>query len=82
MEFANLVVIFVAGWLVLRRPEKERLAFGLLAVSVRRDGGALFAGHSHVAAAGRELLTLDSWTGGSAWGTSTSTGSSHWRCWP
>lgn len=33
MEFANLVLIFLAGWLVLRKPEKERLAFGLLVVS-------------------------------------------------
>ena len=34
MEFLNLVIIFVAAYLVLRKPEKERLAFGLLVVSV------------------------------------------------
>jgi hypothetical protein len=30
MEFLNLVVIFAAAYLVLRKPHKERLAFGLL----------------------------------------------------
>jgi hypothetical protein len=34
VEFLNLVVIFVTAWLVLRRPHKERLAFGLLVFSV------------------------------------------------
>ncbi len=34
MEFLNLVIIFIAAWLVLRKPHKERLAFGLLVVSV------------------------------------------------
>lgn len=33
MEFLNLVIIFIAGWLVLRRPDKERLAFSLVVVS-------------------------------------------------
>jgi peptidoglycan/LPS O-acetylase OafA/YrhL len=33
MEFLNFVIILVAGWLVWRRPERERLAFGLLVVS-------------------------------------------------
>jgi hypothetical protein len=33
MEFLNFVLIFVIGWLVLAKPEKERLAFGLLALS-------------------------------------------------
>jgi heme A synthase len=33
MEFLNFVLIFVAGWLVWRRPERERLAFGLLVAS-------------------------------------------------
>lgn len=33
MEFLNLVIIFTAAWLVLRKPHKERLAFGLLVVS-------------------------------------------------
>jgi len=34
VEFLNLVVIFVAACLVLRKPQKERLAFGLLVFSV------------------------------------------------
>jgi len=33
MEFLNLLIILWAAWLVWRRPEKERLAFGLLIVS-------------------------------------------------
>lgn len=33
MEFLNFVLIFAAGWLTLRRPERERLAFGLLVTS-------------------------------------------------
>jgi hypothetical protein len=34
VEFLNLVIMFVAAVLVLRRPERERLAFALLATSV------------------------------------------------
>jgi len=34
VEFLNLVIIFIAACLVLRKPHKERLAFGLLVVSV------------------------------------------------
>ncbi len=34
MEFLNLLVIFVIGAIVLRRPDKERLAFRLLIVSI------------------------------------------------
>lgn len=34
MEFLNLIVIFVTAYLVLRKPRKERLAFGLLIFSV------------------------------------------------
>jgi hypothetical protein len=33
VEFLNFVLIFVAAYLLLRRPEKERLAFRLLVVS-------------------------------------------------
>jgi uncharacterized membrane protein len=33
MEFLNLVIMLVAGWLVWRRPERERLAFRLLVAS-------------------------------------------------
>jgi len=34
MEFLNLVLIFITAWLVFRKPEKERLAFRILVVSV------------------------------------------------
>ncbi len=34
MEFLNLVLIFITAWLVFRRPDKERLAFRLLVVSL------------------------------------------------
>ena len=33
VEFLNFVLIFTAGYLVLRQPERERLAFGLLVTS-------------------------------------------------
>jgi hypothetical protein len=33
VEFLNFVLIFATGYLVLRRPERERLAFGLLVTS-------------------------------------------------
>lgn len=33
MEFLNFLIILTAGWLVWRRPERERLAFGLLVAS-------------------------------------------------
>jgi heme A synthase len=33
MEFLNYLLIVGAGWLVWRRPARERLAFGLLVVS-------------------------------------------------
>ena len=34
MEFLNLLMIFVAGWLVVTRPQRERLAFRLVIASV------------------------------------------------
>ncbi len=34
MEFLNFVLIFTAAYLVFRKPEKERLAFRLLVLSV------------------------------------------------
>ncbi len=34
MEFLNLVLIFITAYLVFRKPEKERLAFRILVVSV------------------------------------------------
>ena len=30
VEFLNFILILTAGYLILRRPERERLAFGLL----------------------------------------------------
>lgn len=33
MEFLNLVLIFTAAFLVLRKPQRERLAFRILVVS-------------------------------------------------
>jgi len=34
MEFLNLVLMFVTAWLIWKRPEKERVARGLLVLSV------------------------------------------------
>ena len=34
MEFLNFALIFITAFLLLRRPEKERLAFSLLVASV------------------------------------------------
>jgi hypothetical protein len=34
MEFLNFVLLFITAFLLLRKPEKERLAFRLLVVSV------------------------------------------------
>jgi lipopolysaccharide export LptBFGC system permease protein LptF len=34
VEFLNLVLIFITAYLVLRRPDKERLAFRILIASV------------------------------------------------
>jgi len=33
MEFLNFLLILCAAWLLWRRPERERLAFGLLVTS-------------------------------------------------
>ena len=33
VEFLNFILIFTAGYLVLRRPARQRLAFGLLVTS-------------------------------------------------
>lgn len=33
VEFLNFVLSFTAGYVILRRPERERLAFGLLVTS-------------------------------------------------
>ncbi|MCX6538999.1 MAG: hypothetical protein NT151_08710 [Acidobacteria bacterium] len=34
MEFMNFVLIFITAYLVFRKPERERLAFRLLVLSV------------------------------------------------
>jgi hypothetical protein len=34
MEFLNFVLMFAAAWIVLRAPEKERVAFRLLVTCV------------------------------------------------
>ncbi len=34
MEFSNFILLFIAGYLVLRNPEKEPIAFRLIVVSV------------------------------------------------
>ncbi len=34
MEFLNFVLIFIIAFLLLRKPDKERLAFRLLVVSM------------------------------------------------
>jgi hypothetical protein len=44
MEFLNFVIILAAAWLVWRRPEKERLAFGLLLVSCLLMAALFFIG--------------------------------------
>lgn len=33
MEFLNFLLILWTAWLIWRRPERERLAFGILVVS-------------------------------------------------
>lgn len=33
MEFLNFILILAAGWLVWKKPEREKLAFGLLIAS-------------------------------------------------
>ncbi len=33
MEFLNFVLILIAAWVLWRRPQRERLAFGLLVTS-------------------------------------------------
>jgi hypothetical protein len=44
MEFLNLLLIFAAGYLVWRRPEREGLAFGLLVASVVLTAGLFLIG--------------------------------------
>lgn len=44
MEFLNFVLIFATGWLVLKRPEKETLAFRLLLLCVALTAFLFFVG--------------------------------------
>ncbi len=34
MEFLNLVLMLITGYVILRKPAKENVAFGILVVSV------------------------------------------------
>jgi hypothetical protein len=44
MEFLNFIIVLAAGWLVVRRPERERLAFGLLVTSAVLMAAVFFLG--------------------------------------
>lgn len=44
MEFANLTLIFVTGWLVWKKPGKEDVAFALLVTSVLLTAFLFFLG--------------------------------------
>ena len=44
MEFLNFVLILVTVWLLWRRPERERLAFGLLVASCVLMAALFFVG--------------------------------------
>jgi hypothetical protein len=34
VEFLNFVLMFIAAWVIWRKPERERIAFRLLVISV------------------------------------------------
>lgn len=44
MEFLNFLIILWAAWLLWRRPEREKLAFGLLVASIVLNGLLFFHG--------------------------------------
>jgi hypothetical protein len=44
MEFLNFLLILAAGWLVLQRPERERLAFGVLVTSAALMAAVFYLG--------------------------------------
>jgi hypothetical protein len=44
MEFLNFLLILSAGYLVLRHPQRERLAFGLLVTSAVLMAAVFFLG--------------------------------------
>lgn len=44
MEFLNFLVVLAAGWLIVRQPERERLAFGLLIGSAVLMAAVFFLG--------------------------------------
>jgi hypothetical protein len=44
LELVNFILIFCAGWLVWRRPERERTAFALLVVAALLMAFTFFVG--------------------------------------
>jgi hypothetical protein len=44
MEFLNFVLVLIAGYLVVRHPDRERLAFGLLVTSAVLMAAVFFLG--------------------------------------
>lgn len=44
MEFLNFVLIFLAGWLVVRRPRREGLAFAIAVTSALLMAFLFFVG--------------------------------------
>jgi uncharacterized membrane protein len=44
LELVNFILIFCAGWLVWRRPERERTAFALLVASALLMALVFFVG--------------------------------------
>lgn len=44
MELVNFILILCAGWLVWRRPERERAAFALLVASALLTAFVFFVG--------------------------------------
>jgi hypothetical protein len=44
MEFANLTLIFIASWLVWKKPGKENVAFALLVTSAVLTAFLFFLG--------------------------------------
>jgi hypothetical protein len=44
MEFLNFVLIFTSGWLALKRPKQEKVAFGLLVACAILNAFLFFLG--------------------------------------
>ena len=58
VEFLNLILIFTAGYLVWRRPEREPLAFGLLVASALLTAALFLIGTRTSNPAADELLNF------------------------